>query len=121
MYLSFVKNNIVPRDVYEFFGSIILVILVIFTGSFISNIITKLYLKKTEHIIYKSKIITLILLLFFHILIIFCFIILLRYILNNVIKNPLILGSSTNFIGPTIAASSLYFSQTLKDLISILQ
>ena len=34
-----------------------------------------------------------------------------------IILNPLILSSSFNFIGPTIALSSLYFSQTIKYLL----
>jgi hypothetical protein len=102
------------RDVYDFFISLITVIFGIFISVFISNSITSMFVSKNK--VPKDNHI-LIILLIFHLSIIFCFIILIKYILDMIILNPLILSSSFNFIGPTIALSSLYFSQTIKYLL----
>jgi len=114
MLLPFTKYELVIRDVYDFFISLITVIFGIFISVFISNSITSMFVSKNK--VPKDNHI-LIILLIFHLSIIFCFIILIKYILDMIILNPLILSSSFNFIGPTIALSSLYFSQTIKYLL----
>ena len=116
MLLPFTKYELVIRDVYEFFISLIIVIFGIFISSFISNSITSIFVSKNKDSSNKNTIILLILLIF-HLSIIFCFVMLIKYILDMIILNPLILSSSLNFIGPTIALSSLYFSQTIKYLL----
>jgi hypothetical protein len=42
-----------------------------------------------------------------------------KYLATQYILNPLILESIFNFVGPTIALSSLYFIQNLKSIVSL--
>jgi hypothetical protein len=57
---------------------------------------------------------------FLHIIFILLFIMLIRYSASICIANRLILDSTFSFIGPTIAISSLYYSNNLKLIISII-
>jgi hypothetical protein len=42
-----------------------------------------------------------------------------KYLATQYILNPLILESIFNFVGSTIALSSLYFIQNLKSIVSL--
>ena len=113
MNIPFTDHELVIRDVYETFISIIVVVFGVFGGAFIANKITNLIVPKNKDPLDKH---INVLFLVFHLVIILCFVMIVRYYLAMIITNALILESSFSLIGPAVGLSSLYFGQTIKFL-----
>jgi hypothetical protein len=112
MKLPITHYEITNRDIIEtIFGSLIIIFGLI--GSIIfANILLYPILQNSsnKHII--------IFVLFIHIIIILLFIMLIRYISLQFIHNKLIFDSIFAFCGPIIAASSLFFSYNVKEIVT---
>ena len=122
MYLQITNYDITSRDIIDILLGTIVVIFGVIGSVICANIIIKLFFSNIKNInnidnIYNIKIIVFI--LFINIIIVLLFVMLVRYISKKVIYNSLILDSLFSFIGPTIAASSLYFSTNIKALVKL--
>ena len=116
MKIPITDYDVTIRDVCEIIIGVLFVIFGILGSGIISNKITGLMLSKSKQI--DNRKIN-IFLLCIHIIIILLFIILIRYLLIKYITNIIVLDSIFSFVGPTIALSSLYFSQNLQILVSL--
>jgi len=108
----FIKEKFSINFLYELCLSIIILVIGIVSSCIFSNNITKLinYNDKNTNINY--------LLLLIHLIIIVYFIIIIRYILNYMITDKDVLNAVSTLTGPTIGASSLFYSQILKDFVN---
>jgi hypothetical protein len=113
MNLSITQYEITRRDIIESVFGILAIISGIIGSVVVANIITSLISNKQKNI--NDRKIN-IMFLIIHILIIFYFVMLIKYLSKKYIHNPLILDSTSSFIGPTIALTSLYLSQNFKVL-----
>ena len=106
--------DITFRDIIEtVFGSLLVIFGIVYS-IVIANIITNTLFPNIKN----NKPLN-IFILFIHIINILLFIMFIRYIADNTIYNKLIRESIFSFIGPTIAASSLYYISNIKSLIEI--
>jgi hypothetical protein len=114
MQIPITKYEITYRDMIEVtFGSLTIIFGLI--GSIIiANIITKFISQKPKN---KENFNIIFSILCIHIIIILLFIMLIKYISKQFIKNSLILESINSFNGPVIGLSSFYFIQNLKSLV----
>jgi len=108
----FVKEKFSINFFYEICLSIIILVVGIVSSCILSNNITKLinYNNKNKNINY--------LLLLIHLIIIVYFIIIIRYILEYMITDKDVLNAVLTLSGPTIGASSLFYSQILKSFVN---
>ena len=113
MDLPITHYEITRRDIIESIFGVLFVISGIIGSVVIANLITSLISNKQKDV--NDKKIN-IMFLVIHILIIFYFVMLIKYLSKKYIHNPLILDSTSSFIGPTIALTSLYLSQNFKVL-----
>ena len=106
---------IIIRNIGEtVFGSILIIFGIVYSIVF-ANIITNTIFPNIKNENNKSiKFI----MLCIHIIIILLFIMIIRFLAPYFILNRLILDGIFSFIGPTIAASSLYYISDIKTLIS---
>ena len=110
--ILFIKEKFSINFLYELCLSIIILVLGVVSSCILSNNITKLinYNNKNTNINY--------LLLLIHFIIIVFFIIIIRYILNYMITDKDVLNSVLTLTGPTIGASSLFYSKILTDFVN---
>ena len=113
MDLPITHYEITSRDIIESIFGILAIISGIIGSVVVANIITSLISNKKKNVIDRK---INIMFLVIHILIIFYFVMLIKYLSKKYIHNPLILDSTSSFIGPTIALTSLYLSQNFKVL-----
>ena len=100
------------RNIWDIIWGAALILLSVLSSVIISNTIIKYFLKD------KNNANISLLLLFGHLLIIICFVILIRNILTRTIKDPEVLSGVMTITGPIIGASSLYLSKTLKGIVN---
>jgi hypothetical protein len=114
--MDILNYEITSRDVIEvLFGSLLIIFGIV--GSIIcANLITLLIEKNFRNINDKKMNIFI---LFIHIILILVLIMCVRYIASKYILNKLVLDSTFSFIGPTIGASSLYFTNYLKLIVAL--
>jgi hypothetical protein len=110
MKLPFSEYDVTIRDLIEVVFGGVFVIFGIVGSVIISNTIIGLITSKQKNLDDRKLNIFI---LCIHIIIILIFTMLITYLAEQFITNPLILTSAFNFIGPTIGISSLYFGQNL--------
>ena len=115
MQIPITNYEITTRDILETIFGVLFVVFGTIGSVIFANTITGLLTNKSKNT--DDRKIS-IFILCIHIINILIFIMLIKYLATQYILNPLILASTFNFIGPTIALSSLYFGQNLKSLIS---
>ena len=116
MNLPITNYEITLRDLVDIIVGIIIIIFGVIGSIICINIIMKLFLSNIKNI---TDIKINILILFINIVIILFFIMLVRHVSKELIKNKLILNSLFTFIGPTIGSSSIYFTPIIKSLVEL--
>ena len=116
MQIPVTNYEITNRDIIETIFGVLFVVFGILGSVIFANTITGLIATKSKNADDRKLNIFI---LCIHIINILVFVIFIRYLAAQYILNPLILASTFNFIGPTIALSSLYFGQNLKSLIGL--
>ena len=116
MNLPITNYEITLRDIVDSLIGIIVIIFGVIGCVIFTNIIMNLFLSNTKTM---NDITTIIFVLFINIVIILLFVMLVRHVSKELIKNTLILNSLFSFIGPTIASSSLFFTPNIKALVEL--
>ena len=112
MKLPITHYEITTRDIIEIIFGTLLVIFSLLGSIIIANLVLLPIIKnsKNNHLN--------IFILCIHIIIIVLFIMLIRYIATQYIKNHLIRESIYSFFGPLIAGSSLFFIYNVKEIVT---
>ena len=116
MQIPITNYEITTRDILETIFGVLFVVFGTIGSVIFANTITGLLTNKSKNT--DDRKIS-IFILCIHIINILIFIMLIKYLATQYILNPLILESIFNFVGPTIALSSLYFIQNLKSIVSL--